>query len=172
MARDLLGKILVRGGRKPIAARIVETEAYHGPHDRASHAHRGLTPRTRPMFGAPGHAYVYLIYGMWNCLNLVTMPEGHAAAVLLRAVALPDPRAGAGPGRLCRALGIDRKLDGADVIDGDALWVASDGYRVPAARVARGPRVNVDYAGEPWTARPWRFWIAGERSVSGPVSRR
>lgn len=157
----------MRGGRSPIAARIVETEAYHGPYDRASHAHPGRTPRNAPMFGAPGHAYVYLIYGMWHCLNLVTMRDGYPAAVLLRAVALADPKAGAGPGRLCRALDVDRKLDGVDVVDGRALWVASDGFRVPASRVARGPRVNVDYAGPTWAPRPWRFWIAGERSVSG-----
>jgi len=166
VARDLLGAILVRGGPRPVAARIVETEAYHGPPDAASHAHRGRTPRNAPMFGPPGRAYVYQIYGMWCCLNVVTMRETFPAAVLLRAVELPgDPRGGAGPGKLCRALGIGRSFDGADLVAGDALWIASDGLRVPAARVARGPRVNVAYAGT-WAARPWRFWIAGHPSVS------
>lgn len=163
VARELLGKLLVRGRRR---ARIVETEAYHGLDDAASHGHGGPTPRSAIMFGPAGFAYVYLIYGMWSCLNVVTGDVGLPSAVLLRAAALEageDPREAAGPGKLCRALGIDRALNGADLVDGDALWIADDGTAAGAVR--QGPRVGVDYAGA-WAARPWRYWIADHPSVS------
>jgi DNA-3-methyladenine glycosylase len=165
VARELLGKtICVSGG---VRARIVETEAYHGEADRASHASRGRTKRTAVMFGPPGHAYVYLIYGMWDCLNVVTMEEGFPAAVLIRAAhveAVDDLREGAGPGKLCRALGIDRALDGVDVVRGEALWIEDSA--AAARKIRRGPRINVDYAGPKWAARPWRFWLDGDPSVS------
>src|SRR6187402_3254948 len=107
VAKDLLGKYLVHvsGGVERIG-RIVETEAYLGPHDLAAHSARGLTPRTAPMFGPPGHAYVYLIYGMHHCINVVTEREGQAAAVLIRAVEPIANIAGRtqGPGLVCRAL--------------------------------------------------------------------
>jgi DNA-3-methyladenine glycosylase len=163
VARELLGKLLVRGRRR---ARIVETEAYHGLDDAASHGHGGPTPRSAIMFGPAGFAYVYLIYGMWSCLNVVTGDVGVPSAVLIRAAALAgggDPREAAGPGKLCRALGIDRALNGADLVAGDALWIADDGAAAGAVR--RGPRVGVPYAGE-WAARPWRYWIAGHPAVS------
>ena len=101
--------------------RIVETEAYLGPHDLAAHSARGLTARTRVMFGPPGHAYVYLIYGMHHCLNVVTEREGHASAVLLRAIEPVRNVTGrtAGPGLLCRAMGIDRRLNGHDLLSDD-----------------------------------------------------
>src|SRR6187401_3534732 len=117
VARDLLGMHLVHvvAGVERVG-RIVEVEAYLGPHDLAAHSARGLTPRTRVMFGPPGHAYVYFIYGMHHCMNVVTEREGHGAAVLLRAL---EPvhnltcRA-SGPGLLCRAMGIDKHLDAHD----------------------------------------------------------
>lgn len=172
MAPDLLGKVLCR--RLPdgalIAARVVETEAYRGVDDAASHAHGGPTPRSAIMFGPPGHAYVYLIYGMWSCLNAVTGPGRRASAVLLRAVHVPgDARAGAGPGRLTRALRIDRAQNGADLARGRELWLADDGFRPD--EIATGPRIGVDYAGE-WAKKPWRFWIVGEAAVSTPAGRR
>src|SRR5512135_892159 len=115
VARDLLGKYLVhRSGGVERIGRIVEAEAYLGPHDLAAHSSKGLTPRTKIMFGPPGHAYVYFIYGMYYCVNVVTEREGHASAVLLRAlepVENIEARTN-GPGLLCRALGIDRRLNG------------------------------------------------------------
>ena len=168
VARELLGMLLVRvkDGVERVG-RIVETEAYLGPHDRASHSSRGLTPRTKTMFGPPGHAYVYLIYGMHCCLNVVTEPEGHASAVLLRAVApvLNVEGRTRGPGLLCRAMGIDRRLNGHDLTGGE-LFIAAP----PAAgrvTIVKRPRVGVDYAGA-WARRLLRFYLKGDPHVSRP----
>src|SRR6188508_1157940 len=130
VAQELLGKYLVhvvRGVER--VGRIVEVEAYLGPHDLAAHSARGLTARTQVMFGPPGHAYVYLIYGMHHCMNVVTQAEGTASAVLLRAL---EPirnieERTKGPGLLCRALGIDRRLNGHDLTSDD-FYIADDGY--------------------------------------------
>src|SRR5439155_7607735 len=114
VARDVLGKLLAREADGLVRwGRVVEVEAYCGPHDRAAHSWRGLTPRTRVMHGPAGHAYVYLIYGMHHCVNFVTRPAGFPEAVLVRALE-PGPGVGrcSGPGLLCRALGIDRSLNG------------------------------------------------------------
>src|SRR5262245_9463578 len=120
------------------------------------------------MFGAPGVAYVYLIYGMHHCLNVVTEPPGYPGAVLIRAL---EPLEGLdgrtdGPGRICKELAIDRRLNGAELAPPE-LWLEA-GQAVGA--IASGPRIGVDYAGE-WAARPWRFWIPGNRSVSRGASR-
>jgi DNA-3-methyladenine glycosylase len=166
VARALLGALVcARVGGALRTARIVETEAYHGPDDAASHAFRGPTPRSAIMFGPPGFAYIYLIYGMWSCLNVVTGAAGFPSAVLLRAGELAGGHArdAAGPGKLCRALGLDRRQNGADLVTSDVLYLAEDGYT--PARVARGPRIGVAYAGR-WAARPWRFWIADHPAVS------
>ena len=164
-ARGLLGMVLVHGDAR---ARIVETEAYVGAHDLACHAAKGRTARTEVLFGPPGLAYVYLIYGMYHCLNVVTGPEGHAAAVLLRAAEPLTPGLGAldGPGKLCRALAIDRRFNRIDLCDPNSplRLEQSDGPRV---RIARGPRVGVDYAGS-WAAKPYRFMIAGSPFGSRP----
>lgn len=168
VARELLGMELVHvADGVARVGRIVETEAYLGPHDLAAHSARGLTPRTAPMFGPPGHAYVYLIYGMHHCFNVVTEREGHAAAVLVRAV---EPVANlegrtAGPGLLCRALGIDRRLNGHDLLSDD-LFIARPARAVRFS-VARRPRVGVDYAG-PWARRLLRFYVKGSPCVSRP----
>lgn len=164
-----------------IAGRIVETEAYGGPDDRASHARAGLTRRTAPMHGPVGHAYVYLVYGMHYCLNVVARDESASAgAVLIRALEPvegvdvmrerrgstdPDRRLCSGPARLCQALAIDRTFDAHDLTAGVGLWL-SEGALEPAESVASGPRVGVGYAGEGWADRPWRFWLAGNPSVS------
>lgn len=186
MARWLLGKLLVRddeGSRR--VARIVETEAYDGPRDRASHARAGRTPRTTVMFGPPGHAYVYLVYGMHHCLNVVCGPDGEAAAVLVRALepvlgveimrARRGPRAGgddrlaAGPARACQALDIDRGLSGIDLVDDERLWLARVAEEpLPDAAIVTGPRIGVDYAGPDWASRPWRFGVAGSAALSKP----
>lgn len=172
VARELIGMHLVRaeGGRLRVG-RIVETEAYQGPEDLAAHSSRGRTPRTEVMFGPPGHAYVYFIYGFWHCLNLVTEAAGVPHAVLLRAL---EPVSGIedktwGPGLLCRAMDIDKKLNGADLC-GDVLWLErppAAGRRAP--RIARSARIGVDYAGE-WARRPWRFYDKDSRYVSTVTS--
>ena len=145
--------------------RVVETEAYLGPHDLAAHSARGRTPRTEVMFGPPGHAYVYLIYGVHHCMNVVTEPEGKAAAVLIRALEPVRDIEGStkGPGLLCRALGIDRSHSGQDLL-GDDLFVAGPDVRAPFEIVAR-PRIGVAYAGE-WAAKPLRFYVAGNSFIS------
>jgi DNA-3-methyladenine glycosylase len=178
VAKDLIGKLLVHveGGVRR-AARIVETEAYHGPDDRASHARFGPTQRAAIMFGPPGVAYVYLIYGRSHCMNVVTGAEGFPSAVLLRAA---EPVEGClhstrGPGNLCRALAIRREHDNGRDLTGDDLFVED----APApSGILCGRRVNVDYAG-PWSEKPWRYvlaespWVSGPRlAASGPRRRR
>jgi DNA-3-methyladenine glycosylase len=169
VARALLGKTLVCGDRAGV---IVETEAYLGPDDLASHARFGKTDRNAVMFGPGGVAYVYLIYGMYDMFNVVTGPAGRAEAVLVRAL---EPARGIdggaaaarGPGKLTRALGISRqKHNGADLVRSADLFVAP-GLRVAPERIARGPRIGVDYAGD-WAAAPLRFWLDGHPSVSRP----
>ncbi len=169
VARDLLGKILVHldGGVRR-AARIVETEAYHGPGDRASHARFGRTARAEIMFGPPGIAYVYLVYGTSHCMNVVTGEEGFPSAVLLRA---GQPVEGClhstrGPGNLCRALAIRREHDNGRDLTGDDLFV--EDAPPPAERIQSARRVNVDYAG-PWAEKPWRYALAGNAWVSRPA---
>jgi DNA-3-methyladenine glycosylase len=166
VARDLLGKHLVHvsGGVERIA-KIVEVEAYLGPHDLASHSARGLTARTRVMFGPPGHAYVYLVYGIHCCMNVVTERDGHASAVLIRAVEPVKNAEGStrGPGRLCKAMHIDRRLDGHDLV-GDDFFIANP-FDAGTPRIVKRPRVGVDYAGR-WAKRLLRFYIRGNPFVS------
>mgnify|MGYP002476324137 FL=1 len=137
---------------------MLEAEAYDGPEDRASHASRGLTARNAPMFEAGGIAYVYLVYGMHHCLNVVTGDRGYPAAVLLRAAESPDGTAPAvGPGRLTRAFRVDRTLDGASLAGPD-LWL-EEGEPVPDRLVRRTPRIGVGYAGA-WARKRYRFVVA------------
>jgi len=198
VARDLLGRYLVRtlpasgppsGSEQRLVLRLVETEAYQGEGDRASHAHAGpVTPRSRRLFRPGGHAYVYLIYGMHHCLNAVTGDDADGTAVLLRAGepvegarrmaenrGLADradkprrPRPGdlaGGPGKLCQALAVDLALDGAPLWQGDLVITA--GEPVAEDQVVRSGRVGVDYAGDAahW---PLRFAVRGNRHVSRP----
>lgn len=182
IARDLLGKKLVvpnnNGSR--VAGIIVETEAYRGPEDRASHAYNGRrTQRTETMYGIGGTAYVYFVYGMYNQFNVVTNVGDTPHAILVRAV---EPIAGldimrrrrrgrseyeltSGPGRLCLAMGIDRKLDKADLL-GDRVWI-EEGVSISPRQIARGPRIGIDYA-EKWITKPWRFWVRDNPFVSKP----
>lgn len=168
VAQELLGKYLVRraGGVERVG-RIVEVEAYLGAHDRAAHSSRGLTPRTRVMFGPPGFAYVYLIYGMHWCMNVVTQAEGHASAVLLRAVEPVENIEGRtqGPALLCKAMGIDGRLNGHDLL-GDDLYVAA-APSPPPVKIVKRARIGVDYAGH-WARRLLRFYIRGNPFVSRP----
>ncbi|HEU0122302.1 MAG TPA: DNA-3-methyladenine glycosylase [Bryobacteraceae bacterium] len=147
VARDLLGKMLVRGAT---AAPIVEVEAYLGSDDRAAHASRGVTPRTRVIFGPPGRAYVYLIYGMHECLNIVAEPDGTAGCVLIRGVAGVS-----GPGRLTRAFGISRVQNGVPVfVPGGEIEVRDTGLRPAEIQVT--PRIGIRHCAD-W---PLRFVAA------------
>jgi DNA-3-methyladenine glycosylase len=191
LARRLLGQRLVvsaRGGTR-VAGTIVETEAYRGPEDRASHAFGGRrTARTETMYAHGGVAYVFFVYGMHHHFNVVTNVAGVPHAVLVRAIepvegiermrrrrpGRSDRELTSGPGRLCAALGIDRRFDGADLL-GERVWI-EEGARVAPAAIACGPRVGIDYAAE-WAAKPWRFWVRNNPFVSraggraGPAAR-
>ena len=164
VARDLLGKFIVRSdGARKMSAMITEVEAYKGPQDLASHARGGRrTRRVEPLYGDGGIVYVYFVYGMHWLLNFSTAGPEKPEAVLIRAV-LADPDGACehvvGPGRLTRTLKVDKSLDGVDATTSKEIWLEDRGVRVPASRVKRGPRVGVDYAGEYWAARPWRFQI-------------
>src|SRR5213593_3194206 len=181
VARDLLGKKLVvtnRNGAR-VAAIIVETEAYRGPEDKASHAYNGRrTRRTETMYGVGGTAYVYFVYGMYHQFNVVTNLEDVPHAILVRAVepvegiglmrkrrrGRSDQSLTNGPGKLCIALGIDRKLDGADLL-GDRVWIEEGRGPIPPSAIAVGRRIGIDYA-EAWVDKPWRFWIRNNPFVS------
>lgn len=190
VAPQLLGRVLVRDeGDQVLALRITEVEAYEGTSDPASHGWRGPTPRTEVMFGEAGHLYVYWVYGMHHAANIVCGTPGESQAVLIRAgevvqghahagVRRPTARGTAdlarGPGRLTQALAIDRTLNGADLCDPDSPVRLHEPSREPAeVTVLSGPRTGVSRAHE----TPWRFWIAGDVSVSpyrrhSPRSRR
>ena len=172
VARALLGTVLVHG---TTSGRIVETEAYLGLQDRAAHSWRGVTPRTRVMFGPPGHAYVYLIYGMYECLNVVAEPEGSPGCVLIRALEPIDGiarmrrrRPGArgiedlanGPGKLTLALGISRRLNGADFTSG--LLTIHRPRQREKFQIGVSPRIGIKHCAD-W---PLRFFIEGNRFVS------
>jgi len=166
VAKELLGKYLVHlsGGLERIG-RIVEDEAYLGPHDLAAHSARGLTKRTKVMFGPPGYAYIFMIYGVYCCMNVVTEHQGHASAVLLRAVEPVKNVEGRtqGPGLLCKAMDIDSRLNGHDLVSED-FYIAAPPKEEPLTVVSR-PRVNVDYA-KRWRRRLLRFYIKGNPFVS------
>jgi DNA-3-methyladenine glycosylase len=167
LARALLGKALVCGDRAGV---IVETEAYLGPEDAASHARFGKTARNAVMFGPGGIAYVYLCYGMYELFNVVAGRDGEAGAVLVRALEPwrglgDDPALARGPGKLSRALGLSRADNGVDLAGDERLFVAAAGRRPGRARIAVGPRVGVDYAGA-WAGAALRFWIDGHPAVS------
>lgn len=163
VARSLVGKYLVREqGSGVIAGRIIEVEAYIGTEDKACHASKGRTARTEVLFGPPGHAYVYLCYGMHEMLNVVTEQEGFPAAILLRAVECEQTLID-GPGRLTRAFDIDRRLNRCDLTLGQSLWFEDRGESVSTGLLNAHPRIGVDYAGE-WAHKLWRFRLTTETS--------
>lgn len=180
VARDLLGKLLVvpdeQGDR--VSGMIVETEAYLGVADRAAHSYGGRrTARNEVMYGRAGHVYVFFVYGMYNQFNVVTGPADHPHAVLIRGVEpvegiekmrvrrgeMKDRNLTSGPGKLCIALGIDRALNGADLL-GTTVWLEDHGSS-PDLKVSTGKRIGIDYAGE-YASKPWRFWVNGNGYVS------
>lgn len=154
VARQLLGKVLVRrvDGRE-LAAPIIETEAYIGPHDLACHASKGRTPRTEVMFGPAGCWYVYFIYGIHWMLNVVTNDVDHPAAVLIRGAG-----EWTGPARLTKAMHIDKALNGAKASRSSGLWIEDRGIKIARGAIERTPRIGVDYAGH-WANRPYRFVV-------------
>ncbi len=151
VAPQLLGQYLVRvlpdGTRNRYV--ISETEAYRGGEDRACHASKGRTPRTEVMFGEGGHLYMYLIYGMYWMMNVVTGMEDTPQAVLFRGI-----REVSGPGRLTRLIGVDRDFYGEDLVNSERIWVEESGMQ---PGITAGPRIGIDYAGDPWKDMPWRF---------------
>lgn len=162
----MLGKFIAREWRgKKIKAVITETEAYVGQNDLACHASRGRTKRSEVLFWEAGYAYVYLIYGMHYCFNVVTEKEGYPAAVLIRGVLMPDGREIKGPGRVCKTLYIYKKFHGRDLIGNKELWFENNPRfknhgvsEFKSLKVQNGPRIGVEYAGK-WAKKPWRFWI-------------
>lgn len=166
VARSLLGKYLVRrSGNKTFAGRIVEVEAYIGTEDRACHASKGRTARTEVMFGPAGVSYVYLVYGMHHCFNIVTERVGYPSAVLVRAVEDANTQLLVdGPGRVCRFFSINRALNRLDLTAGTGLWVEDRGERPAPSIIATGRRIGVDYAGS-WAAKPWRFRLTRSRKL-------
>lgn len=168
VARDLVGKHLcVRDGRRVLRCRVVETEAYRGEEDLACHASKTGSRRARVLYERPGTAYVYLVYGMHFMLNAVTEREGLPAAVLIRAAEPLEGLEGlslSGPGRLCKALGVDLRQNRADLC-GPELWFEDPGGARP--RLLVGERVGVEYAG-PWARMPWRFADGDSKAVSAP----
>jgi DNA-3-methyladenine glycosylase len=179
MARDLLGKRLMRVlNDQRLSGLIVETEAYIGEADKACHASRGRTPRTEVMYGPPGHAYVYFIYGMHHCFNVVTEEEGFPAAILIRALepleglewmrrhrpGRSDGQLTNGPGKLCAALAVDRTLNGVDLCTSQVFFI-EEGRTVADEEVATSPRIGIR-SDEVARSRPWRFYIQGNRCVS------
>jgi DNA-3-methyladenine glycosylase len=188
VAYDLLGKFLVRRWRgSEFAAMVTEVEAYDGFRDRGSHASRGRTARNAPMFGPPGHWYIYFTYGMHWMLNVVTREEGYPAAVLIRGVAgvsgpapLEIRRAGSawrqpswdglsltGPARVTKKLHIDKKLNGLSATKKSGLWIEDRGFPLSSflypLRIRKGPRIGIAYAGPYWARRNWRFRVPHPR---------
>ena len=179
VARDLLGRRLVRVAKgQRLTGLIVEVEAYIGEDDLACHASRGRTNRTQVMYGPAGRSYVYFIYGMYHCLNVVTEREGFPAAVLIRALApeegtkvmrlnrrgQPDRNLTNGPGKLCQALGIDRALNDVDLATHEALFL-EEGTPAPHRQIAASPRIGLNVAG--WAADVhWRYYVASNPHVS------
>lgn len=166
VAKELLGHhlVLIKDGITRVG-KIVEVEAYLGPHDLAAHSSKGLTPRTKIMFGPPGYAYIYLIYGIYYCMNVVTEKEGHPSAVLIRAL---EPvqhitLRTSGPGLLCKAMGIDKTFNAHDLLSTDFFITRLP--KQPPFEIITRPRIGVHYAGE-WAHAPLRFYIAGNPFVS------
>lgn len=162
VAKDLLGKLLVRTWRnKKSIGRIVEVESYVGENDTACHASKGKTKRTEVMFGDAGHAYVYLIYGMYHCLNIVTEHKDVPAAVLIRGITPVHniTTKTDGPGKVTRALHITRVQNAEDLTTSDRLYIADDGTRISKDSIQTSPRIGVEYAGAD-ALLPWRYYYS------------
>jgi DNA-3-methyladenine glycosylase len=171
VAKDLLGKVLFKQAlNRTMRTKIVDVEAYVGPKDKACHASKGRTKRTEIMFGPAGFTYVYLIYGMYHCLNIVTEREDYPAAILIRGLEIfgeghPTalPTRIDGPGRVCRYLEVDRAHNGLDATFGKTLWIEDHALTISRKEIHTLPRIGVDYAGE-WAKKLWRFCLAAPPS--------
>ncbi|MDP2629706.1 MAG: DNA-3-methyladenine glycosylase [Candidatus Harrisonbacteria bacterium] len=157
VAPDLLGKFLV--SRKGTFL-ISETEAYDGPQDKASHASKGRTRRTEIMFGPSGHWYVYLIYGSYHMLNIVSDKDSYPSAVLIRGLSGYD-----GPGKLTKALGIDMSFNGKKASQASGLWIEDRGITIKKSNIIKTPRIGVDYAGPVWSQKHYRFLLKDEKRI-------
>ncbi len=182
VAKEMLGKYLVRKiGKKKLIGKIVETEAYIGPKDKASHAYGGkVTPRNLAEYMIGGHIYIYLVYGMYWQLNISTGKEGSPECVLIRAL---EPIVGEkmlkekgekyilnlanGPGKLCRWLKLDKSFYGEDLVKSKRIWL-EDGPSIPESQIVATKRIGIDYAGKYWASRKWRFYIKNNPAVSKP----
>lgn len=167
VAQELLGKYVVRKiGRKKLTGQIVETEAYLGPQDRASHAYGGkITPRNKAEYLVGGHIYIYLIYGMYWQLNVTTSEEGKPECVLIRALRVTgeDEKIAGGPGKVCRYLKLDKSFYGEDLTKSKRIWVEDRGKVVKPSQIKRTPRIGIDYAGPYWSKKKWRFLLVPEK---------
>lgn len=159
VAKDLLGKFLVRKiGKKEIAVMITETEAYDGFSDKASHAHKGKTQRTEVMFGNPGIFYIYLCYGMYYMLNIVTREKEYPAAVLIRGIKNETHHLN-GPGKLTKFLNINKNLNQKLAGKSSQLWFEDRGIKISKSQIKETPRIGVSYAGPKWSKKKMRFFI-------------
>ncbi len=177
VAKDLLGKYIVRKtGRKKLVGRIIETEAYIGPQDRASHAFLGkITPRNKAEYLAGGHIYIYLVYGMYWQLNVSTSQKGKPECVLIRALEVPGESKdmASGPGKLCRYLKLDKSFYGEDLTKSKRVWLEDPVPRmvqgkqrwskIPESQIKETARIGIDYAGIYWSRRKWRFLLKLEK---------
>jgi len=182
VAQQLLGKFLVRKiGSKTLAGMIVETEAYIGPQDKASHAFGGKrTARNQAEWMTGGHIYIYLVYGMYWQLNISTGKEDRPECVLIRAIQPTNgialkgkgvrvkgiERAANGPGKLCRWLKLNKSFYGEDVTKSRRIWLEEKGIKFKPSQIKKGPRIGIDYAGLFWSKKPWRFWLKDNPCVS------
>ncbi|HRD02851.1 MAG TPA: DNA-3-methyladenine glycosylase [Candidatus Saccharicenans sp.] len=168
VAHELLGKYIVRKvGSKKLTGKIVETEAYIGPQDKASHAYGGkVTPRNRVEYEEGGHVYIYLVYGMYWQLNIITSLAGKPECVLIRALEVPGENKdiASGPGKLCRYLQLDKSFYAEDLTRSKRMWIEERGETVGPAQIERTPRIGIDYAGPDWSQKKWRFLIKPKKN--------
>ncbi len=159
VAQELLGKYLVRRiGKKKLFGKIVETEAYIGPQDKASHAYRGrITPRNKAEYLVGGHVYIYLVYGMYWQLNISTGKAGKPECVLIRALDSHLGKIASGPGKLCRYLKLDKSFYGEDLARSKRIWLEDRGVKIKPSQIRATKRIGIDYAGTYWANRKWRF---------------
>ena len=158
VAWEMVGKFLVRKSEKgEVAVKIIETEAYDGPEDKAAHSSRGMTPRNEVMFGEAGRFYVYFIYGMYWMLNIVCGPKNFPAAVLIRGIEVSGLRIN-GPGRLTKFLKIDKSFNGLEANASSRMWFEDRGLAIGQDQLVNTKRIGVDYAGE-WANKPYRFYL-------------
>ncbi|MCD6500583.1 DNA-3-methyladenine glycosylase [bacterium] len=161
VAKDLLGKYIVRKrGKKKLVGKIIETEAYIGPQDKASHAYGGkVTPRNRAEYLIGGHIYIYLVYGMYWQMNISTFKEGKPECVLIRALDSNLKSLADGPGKLCRYLKLNKSFYGEDLTKSKRIWLEDRGEKVKPSQITSTKRIGIDYAGTYWSRRKWRFLI-------------